>query len=355
MERKDYYKILGVTDEEKKLTGDAFVKAIKPKYRKICLANHPDKNPGNKEAEERFKDAAEAYEVLSNKEKRAEYDNPMSNFRFSGSSNMEDILRHFSSSFGFNPFHDFGFGQNTVQKGSSIRGTVTFTLEDVLNGFTKKVKFKKQVRCQNCHGTGKTSQTIEEACPHCHGLGMIRQSNGWMTMEQTCPHCGGTGKVIKNPCPSCGGSGLETQIVEESFTFPKGAISGLTVELKGRGHETATPNGINGDVYITLQEAPHQIFRRDGNDLLLDVNVGVLDAITGCKKKVKTLSGKTIEITIPQGSDEYNEIYVTGEGLPQYNSNIVGDLVCKLHIVMPKSLTDKQKKLINNLKKTFND
>lgn len=131
--------------KKKKLTGDAFVKAIKPKYRKICLANHPDKNPGNKEAEERFKDAAEAWEVLSDEKKRAEYDNPMSNFQFGGSSSMDDILRHFSSSFGFNPFEGFGHSQNTIQKGADIRGKVTFTLEDVLNGLQKKSNLKRKL------------------------------------------------------------------------------------------------------------------------------------------------------------------------------------------------------------------
>ena len=350
--RKDYYNILGVTDEEKKLQGDDFVKVIKPKYRKLAIKYHPDKNPGNKEAEEKFKDAAEAYDVLSDQKKRSEYDNPMSSFSFSSGSSMDDILKHFRDSFGdFDPFGGFGFTrQETIQRGASIKGVVNYTLEDVLNGVQKTVKYKRLVRCHECHGTGKNEYTKEEMCPHCNGTGRIRQSNSWMTMEQTCPHCQGKGKIIKNPCKSCNGSGLETITVEETFNIPKGVINDMSLIVGGKGNETPQENGIPGDLYITLKELPHKTFIRDGYNLLVGINISVFDALTGCNKTIKGLDGSDILIDIPQCSEENTTIVCSGKGLPIYNKTTVGDLICKIHIVMPKSLTKSQLKSIEKLK-----
>lgn len=352
--RKDYYKILGITDEEKKLQGDDFVKVIKPKYRVLAMKYHPDKNPGDKEAESKFKDAAEAYEVLSDTKKRSEYDNPMSEFNFSGGSSMDDILRHFRDSFGdFDPFGGFGFThKETVRRGTDIQGTVTFTLEDVLNGVQKTVKYKKLVKCHECHGTGRNKNTHEEPCPYCHGTGRLRQSNGWMTMEQTCPHCKGVGKIIKNPCSVCGGTGMERVTAEETFNLPKGIINGMNFSIEGKGNDAASSDGIPGNLYITLKELPHDTFIRDGYNLLLNINVNVFDALTGCKTTVKGLDGSDIQIEIPQCSEEGTTIRYVGNGLPIYNSSEVGDLFCKVHIVMPKSLTKAQLKSIGKIKKS---
>lgn len=351
MDKKDYYKILNLSEDDKKLPKEEFLKKEKKNFKALAIKYHPDKNPNNKDAEIKFKDINEAHQVLSDYDgKKQEYDNPMSNFQFAGFSGMDDILKHFASSFGFHSFDNFGF----IQKGANIRGTVTFTLEDVLNGFTKKVKFNKQVKCHTCHGTGKSPQTTEETCPYCRGTGQLKSSSGWMTMIETCPHCHGTGKIIKNPCHNCNGTGLEVKTTEETFTFPKGAIDGFTAELKGKGHEAPTPNGVPGDVYIVLKELEHPKFQRHGDNLVTTVNVDVCDAISGCKKIIQTLSGESVTITIPQGVEESYQITLTGHGLPSYDSLIVGDLICKVHIVMPKNLTDKQKKAVENLKKILN-
>lgn len=351
-DRKDYYKILGVTEEEKKLSGDDFIKVIKPKYRKLSLQYHPDKNPGNKEAEEKFKEVAEAYSVLSDEQKRAEYDNPMSNFQFTGNMDMNEILRHFQMSFGddfgFNPFGFHG-GGNIRQKGSNIHGNVTVTLEDILHGTEKKVRFTRKKVCHNCNGTGKYKDSKEELCPHCHGKGFIEQGHAFMMVRTTCPYCGGLGKFLVNPCPACGGSGLEDETIEKTFNIPKGVPNGITFKLSGMGNEIPGDGNIPGDVMITINELPHPIFQRDGNDLIMLLNVGVIDAILGRKITIETLSKKKVEITIPRGSEEGKHIIVNGHGLPTYKTNSYGNLICIVHIVMPKKLSDKEVQLLQKL------
>ena len=352
-ERKDYYKILGITEEEKKLTGDAFVKAIKPKYKKLALKYHPDRNPNNKEAEKKFKEAAEAFDVLSDEKKRSEYDNPMSGFSFGGTGNMnmDDIMKHFHTHFGFDDF--FGTrNQNTIQKGATIRGSVTYTLEDALNGTTKKIRFTKQKVCTTCHGTGKDEHSRVETCPHCHGTGRIIRGNSFMQIQETCPTCKGQGYVVINPCKTCGGTGLEPETVEKSFGLPKGVQDGMTFIISNDGNEVPGEGNIPGDVVVILRELPHEKFKRDGNNLLMTIDVNVVDAILGGKQTVTTLNGKKVDITIPKGSEEGTKIRVSGHGLPQYQSSYVGDLICSIHIKIPKNLSDKDIKTLEKLKKS---
>jgi len=353
--KKDYYKILGITDDEKKLSGDEFNKIAKKKYRSIALKYHPDKNPDNPEAADKFKDAAEAYETLSDEKKRSEYDNPMSNFQFSGNMNMDDIMSHFSSMFG----DDFGmFGHHTrnqaPQKGQTIHGNLTFTLEDVLNGTSKKIKFRKHKVCNNCHGSGKDSNSREEICPHCQGRGQMVYTQhtpfGVTHQVTTCQHCGGSGKIVYNPCKSCGGSGYVDEIVEESFLLPKGIMNGMNFVISNKGNEVI--GGETGDIVMTLNELPHERFRREGSDLITTINVDVVDAILGCKFEIVTLSKKKVTIDIPSGSEEGTEIIVPSEGLPVYNQNFSGCLICKVHLVIPKKLTEKQKKALEKFKKS---
>lgn len=356
-ERKDYYKILGLTEEDKKLPKDEFLKKVSKNYKKLAIQYHPDRNPGNKEAEEKFKEVNEANQVLSDYDgKKVEYDNPMSNFQFTGNMNMDDILRHFQMSFGDDfGFGSFGFGGGGQmrQKGSNINGSVTVTLEDILNGVEKKIKFTRKKVCHTCNGTGKDKNSREETCPHCHGYGYITQGHsGFMMVRSTCPYCNGTGKIVINPCRTCGGDGLEDETIEKTFTLPKGVPDGMVFRMTGMGNEIPGNGNIPGDVNIVIHELPHPIFQREGDNLIMLLNVGVVDAILGSKVRIETLNKKKIDVTIPMGSEEGKHLTIPGYGLPIYKSNGFGDLICIVHILMPKKLGDKEVKLLEKLKGT---
>lgn len=355
-ERKDYYKILGLTEEDKKLPKEEFLKKLSKNFKKLAVQYHPDRNPGDKEAEEKFKEINEANQVLSDYDgKKAEYDNPMSHFQFTGNMDMDEILRHFQMNFGDDfGFGNFGFGggQQVYQKGSSIRGTVSVSLEDVLNGATKKVRFTRKKVCKKCHGTGKDENSREEICPHCQGHGFIAQGYGFMSVRSTCPYCGGVGRIVINPCKTCGGSGLEDEVVEKSFSIPKGIPNGMTLVMSGLGNQIPGDGNVPGDLNITVIEKPHPIFQRSENNLIMVVNVGVIDAILGTKLRITTLNGKRIDLNIPRGSEEGKRLIVNGYGLPSYNNNTTGDLICVVHIVMPKKLTEKEVKALEKLNKS---
>jgi len=362
-ERKDYYAILGVTDEEKKLQGDEFKKAIKAKYRKIAIANHPDRNPNNKEAEQRFKDAAEAYNVLSDDKKRSEYDNPASNFNFEGFNgggmSMEDILRQFTSGFGFNPFgSDFGFSMNVnsgvsngPQKGSNMRLRVGITLSDILNGSKKTLKYKRKEQCDKCHGTGMDEHSRKETCGVCGGTGTKMFQDGMFQTISTCPHCHGKGHIITNPCSSCGGSGLQEKSHTVDFTVPKGAMDGMQFIIKGGGNQGAGENGINGDLYVLLVELEDDKFVRTGNDIRFTLNVPVIDCIIGGEADVRTLEGKHLTTKIPECVEEGTEIMFKGYGLPVYgNDTQRGNLIGIITHKMPKTISEEDKKTLRELR-----
>ena len=356
--RKDYYSILGLTEEDKKLSGEEFQKKLKANYRQLSLKWHPDRNPGDKEAEEKFKEAAEAYSVLSDPQKKEEYDNPMSHFTFNGNMDMDDIMRHFQMTFGedfgFTHFTSDGGFHNMRQKGSNIQGSVNITLEDVLNGVEKKVRFTRKKVCHTCNGTGVASYSREEKCPHCNGSGFLVQGYNMMAIRTTCPYCGGYGKIITNPCKDCGGTGLENEQIEKSFTVPKGAVNGMTLTIRGLGNEIPGDGNIPGDLNITIIQQPHPVFKRMGSDLMMKVNVSVTDAILGGNVRIITLSGKKLDVHIPRGSEEGKMLTVNGYGLPIYNSNSMGDLICVVHIVMPNKLNEKEVKLLEKLSKSDN-
>ena len=351
-ERKDYYSILGITEEEKKLTGDEFEKVLKKKFRTLSLKYHPDKNPGDKEAEAKFKDIAEAYDVLHNK--REEYDNPMSNFQFNGFTNMEDIFG------GFDPFSSIfgGFGgrpqQAQVPKGQDIRITFAATLEEIYSGEKKKIRYNRYTICKKCNGTGKTSETTVKKCPSCGGTGRMYTANGFMQMMQTCPHCGGSGTITKNPCPDCNGIGLAIESTEVEFTIPKGIMAGGYITLEGMGSAPPHGNGKNGDLYIVIQEKGGSPFERAGDNLHLTVDVNVIDAMVGAKKAIRTMNGTNISITIPKCSKNGDMFKVKGHGMPVMGSSLYGDLIVRLNVVMPHELTDEEIEILKNLKTKTN-
>jgi molecular chaperone DnaJ len=364
MERKDYYKILGITEDEKKLKGKDFEKVIKPKFRKLAISLHPDKQQGKSEeekknAEEKFKEVSEAYEVLSDEKKREEYDNPMSGFNFQGfsggNSSFEDIMRGFGFGDmfgGFNPFGNSGRSQQQkVQKGQSMRITLSLSLEDIFNGIKKTLKYKRYDKCPNCGGSGKTDKTIEESCPHCGGVGTIFQRNGMMQMITTCPHCSGSGKIVKHPCSKCGGNGIVETETKVDVDIPKGVCEGMQINMNGYGHAPLKCNGVYGDLYILIKEQDHAKFTRDENDLYFHLKVDVLDAILGCEKTVETIDGKKLTTKVKPCVEDGTMIRFSGKGLPIYNQNgKYGNMIGIIEIKMPKKLNNDEISLLEELK-----
>ena len=353
MERKDYYKIMELSEEDKNLPKDKFLEKLRKNFKRLAIKYHPDRNPGNKEAENKFKDINEANQVLSDYDgKKAEYDNPMSNFTFSGNMDMDEILKHF----GFDMFGgmDMGFGShNMTSRPSVIHGTVGYNLEDVLNGTEKKIRFKKTVICDSCHGSGNDRDTHVSTCPYCHGTGFMVQNHGMMQIRQTCPHCHGSGRIISNPCKKCGGEGFVYETDELTFNVPRGVYNGQRIILRGVGNQI---NGQVGDVEVVFTENPHPVFKRiSTTDIECTIDVGVIDALLGCSKKVRTLDGKILDITIPQCSENGKRLRVRGYGLPYGNSSSRGDMVCVVRLTMPKSLSEKDIAKLREVKelKTF--
>ena len=353
-ERKDYYKILGVSKDAKQ-------DELKKAFRKLSLQFHPDRQSGKsdkekKEAEEKFKEIAEAYEVLSDEKKRAEYDNPKSQFDFhtSGGSNfggmdMDEILRHFG-------FGDFGFTKRQEQptRGTDIRIRLRLSLEDVLNGCEKEIKLKRYEPCSHCGGSGMVENSKRKTCKTCGGTGMAFSSNGFMSMQRTCPTCGGRGYIIENPCPHCNGHGIVLNNDSRvKFTIPKGVVDGMAIEYAGLGNAAPRGKGVNGSLIVVVEYEEHPIFNVNGQDLICNLDVQAIDAILGCEIEVKTLSGKTIKVKIPQGTDSGQMFRFKGYGLPMYNGspNMTGNMIGIVNILTPKKLNDNEKRLLEELKK----
>ena len=349
-ERKDYYKILGVSK-------DASQDEIRKAYKKLALKWHPDRNQGNKEAEEKFKEAAESYEILGDEKKRAEYDNPQSSFNFSGPDfggmGMDDILRHFG--FGSMDF-DFGMGghrhrDDSPKKGSNIRVSMPLTLEDMCNGVTKKIKYNRFELCDHCHGSGKTDKTKEKICRTCGGSGMVFTQSGFMSMKSTCPTCGGSGKQIENPCSHCGGHGIVQKSCVEEIVLGKGLLNGMNIVFSGKGNYPPHGNGVQGDLIVSIQALPNKDFEIDGNDLYFSIELNVVDAILGCTINVKTVDGKVLEAKIPSGTSDGHRLRFRGYGIPIYGSDKRGDMIGIVEIVIPKKITNEEKNLLLELKK----
>lgn len=365
-EKRDYYEVLGVakgaTEEE-----------IKKAYRKLALKYHPDRNPGDKEAEEKFKEAAEAYDVLSNPDKRKRYDqfgfagNSAAGGGFSGGGfSMEDIFSQFGDIFGGHfggggGFGDvfgsaFGFGGGSqgrrVERGSDIRIRIKLTLSEILNGVEKKIKINKLVPCPDCHGKGAVNESDIKTCPHCNGSGVevkvVRSILGQMQTQTTCSHCGGTGKVVAKPCAKCGGSGLVKAPEEISFRVPAGVAQGMQLTVQGKGN-AARNGGVNGDLFVVIEEIADKDFQRDGNDLIYSLFVSVPDAITGCEAEIPAIDGH-VKIKVAPGTQSGKVLRLKGKGVPDVNGYGRGDLLVCVNVWIPKNLTSDEKKIIEKLK-----
>lgn len=357
-EKRDYYEVLGVAK-------NADAAEIKKAYRKLALQYHPDRNPGNKEAEEKFKEAAEAYDVLSNEEKRRRYDQfghagmgGAGGFGGSGMS-MDDIFAHFGDIFGgfggFSGFGDFSGGGRSarrVNRGTNLRVKVKLTLEEIATGVEKKIKVKKYVADTHCKGTGAKDGTSYSTCSTCHGSGQVtRVQNtilGAMQTTSTCPTCGGEGKIINEKCTHCNGEGVMLSEEVITLNIPAGVADGMQLSLSGKGN-AARHGGVNGDLIVLIEEIEHSELLRDGNDLLYNTFIGFPEAVLGDSVEIPTLEGK-VKVKIDPGTQPGKILRLKGKGIPDINGYGRGDLLVKVNVWIPKNLSKEDKKVMEELK-----
>ncbi len=359
MAKRDFYEILGVDK-------GADAATIKKAYRKVALKYHPDRNPDNKEAEEKFKEAAEAYEVLSDADKKARYDrfghagvNNQGGFG-GGSMNMEDIFEQFGNIFGDegSPFESFfgGGGRRTGsrrgQKGNNIRIKVALSLEEIAEGVTKKIKVKKQVTCQQCNGSGAKDAKSTQTCGTCGGGGYVRQVKqtflGQMQTTVLCPTCNGAGKQITATCSKCKGDGTNHAEDTIEIEIPAGVEAGMQLSMRGKGN-AGKRGGPNGDLLINIEEKEHEHFSRDGQNIIYDLFLNFADAALGTSVEVPTLTGK-VKIKVPPGTPAGKIFRLRGKGLPSVQAYGNGDELINVNIWTPKALTDEEKELMEKLR-----
>ena len=356
-EKRDYYEVLGVA---KTATSDEIKKA----YRKLAMQYHPDRNPGNKEAEDKFKEATEAYEILSDEKKRAQYDQ----FGFQGvHSDFADAYGRggfdFSSMFGggggfgdlddiFSSFFGGGFsgrGSRSQRRGNDIRHDVTLSLEDAVFGKKMEIKLDKNDTCDVCHGTGAEPGTKTQTCPTCGGSGEVRMAQGFFSVRRTCSRCNGSGSIVTTPCKNCKGSGTVKKTKTISVNIPKGIDDNTQLRVSGEGE--AIGGGIAGDLYLYIHVSPHPYFVRDGIDLITEVGINIVQATLGADIYIQTLDKKKVKIKIPAGTNSGQVFKLKGSGATHINRSGRGDLFVIVNIDVSSKLSSEEKRLYNELKK----
>ena len=358
-DKRDFYEVMGVP---KNATEDEIKKA----YRKLAKKYHPDLNPGDKEAEAKFKEVNEAYEVLSDKDKRARYDqfghagvDP--NFGggaggspFTGDIDLGDIFNSFFGGFGggarrANP--------NAPRRGSDTEGVVNISFEEAAKGCKKTISFNKIESCPDCGGTGAAKGTTAETCPNCRGTGVVTQTQrtplGMFQTQGACPNCRGTGKIIKKPCPKCGGQGRVRKTRKFKVNIPAGIDDGQSIQQRGQGN-AGVNGGPAGDLFVTVAIRPHPIFTRNGPDVHVDIPISFAQAALGDTLQVPTIDGR-IEYKIPEGTQTGTTFRMRGKGIQNVNGRGRGDQYVRVNIEVPKNLSDKQKKLLREFEETSTD
>jgi molecular chaperone DnaJ len=369
-EKRDYYEVLEVS---KTATADEIKKA----YRKKAIQYHPDKNPGDKEAEEKFKEAAEAYDVLSNPDKRARYDQfghagmngaaggagGFGGFGGGQNMSMDDIFSMFGDIFGghagFGGFGGSGFGGGRSAqrkfRGSDLRVKVKLNLKDISTGVEKKFKLKKYVVCEHCHGTGAEGDGGAETCPTCHGSGSVLRTQqsifGMMQTQSVCPQCNGEGKIIKNKCKHCSGEGIVYGEEVVSVKIPAGVAEGMQLTVQGKGN-AGKHNGVNGDLLVVIEEEPHPELIRDESDLIYNLLLSFPTAALGGSVEIPTIDSK-VKVKIDPGTQPGKVLRLRGKGLPQvdsygYNAG-TGDLLVHVSVYVPEKLSKDEKALIERM------
>ncbi|MDY5823701.1 MAG: molecular chaperone DnaJ [Candidatus Coprenecus sp.] len=365
-EKRDYYEVLGVSK-------DSSAEDIKKAYRKLALKYHPDRNPDDKAAEEKFKEAAEAYDVLSDPEKKAKYDQygfaglggaaggAGGGFGGFGGFSMDDIFSRFGDIFGggFDGFSGFSGGSSSgrrVVKGANMRIRVKLSLSEVVNGVEKTVKIKKKVKCPSCSGKGAVSDADIKVCDHCHGTGTVvhtvQSFLGRMQQTSVCPVCQGEGKIITNPCHECHGTGLTDATEEVSFKIPAGVQDGMQLTVQGKGN-AAKGDGINGDLYVLIQEEEHPELQRDGNDLIYTLFLSIPDIVLGTTAQIPSADSK-LKIKIEPGTQSGSFLRIRGKGVPDINGYGRGDLLVYIQVWTPDKLSKEEKAAFEKLRESSN-
>ena len=356
MAKRDYYDVLGV---EKSASPDQ----IKAAYRKQAVKYHPDKNKGDKGAEEKFKEASEAYHVLSNSERKQNYDNfghaafenggggrgGFGNFDFSGS--FSDI---------FEDFFGEGFGgggrrsRRSNNRGSDLRYDLSISLEEAYTGKKQDIKFSTSERCSICSGSGSKPGHSASSCSMCGGHGQVRSSQGFFTVQQTCPQCAGSGEQITDPCTSCGGQGKKQANKRLSVTIPKGVDDGTRIRLSGKG-EAGSRGASNGDLYLFINVESHELFKRSEVNLFFEFPISFTDAALGTTIEIPTIDGGKAKIKIPDGTQSGKQFRLKGKGMPFMRRGDYGDLYVQVNTEVPVSLNKEQKELLEKFRKIEND
>lgn len=351
----DYYEILGVTR-------NASQDDIKKAYRKSALKYHPDRNPGDAHAEKQFKSISEAYEVLSDDNKRKLYDQYGADGLKAGMggghpgggfSSMEEALRTFMGAFGGGGFESFfGFEQEEgdpgIRPGASKKMNLTITFEEAIKGVEKEIAVVNYVNCSKCHGSGAASTSDIKTCSRCHGKGQLHQSRGFFSMTTPCPQCKGQGKIITTPCPECTGNGQVKEKQKIQVKIPPGVDNGMRLRMSGHG-DAGMGGAPAGDLYISINVKPHEFFERQGDDILIDLPVSFPEAALGCKKELPTATGQTCRLQVPEGTQSGKVMRVRGEGASNVHGQGKGDMLVRIVVETPVNLSDKQKELLRSL------
>ena len=358
MAKRDYYDVLGVQK-------NSSPEQIKTAYRKLAVKHHPDKNQGNKTSEDKFKEASEAYHVLSDQERKQNYDNfghaafenggagrgGFGNFDFSSS--FSDIFEDF--------FSDFSDGsrrgrsrKNSNYRGSDLRYDLSISLKEAFTGKKQDIKFSTTEKCNTCKGNGSKPGHDVGECSMCGGNGRVRSNQGFFTVQQTCPQCAGSGEEITNPCNDCNGQGKKQASKKISVSIPKGVDDGTRIRLAGKG-EAGVKGGANGDLYLFINVYSHELFKRSDENLFFEYPVSIADAALGTTLEIPTINGSKAKIKIPAGTQSGKQFRLKGKGMPYMRGSGEGDLYVQINTEVPVSLNSEQKELLEKFRKIENE
>jgi len=359
MAKRDYYDVLGINKS-------ASPEDIKSAYRKLAVKYHPDKNPGDKAAEDKFKEASEAYGILSDKSKKENYDNfghaafengggsqgGFGGFGGFGGSDFSDIFEDF--------FGDFGGGRrrgnkrNSNNRGSDLRYDLSITLEEAYSGKKQNIQFSSSDKCSTCKGSGSKPGYSADRCTYCGGNGKVRSNQGFFTVQQTCPQCSGSGEEITNPCNYCSGSGNKQTSKKINVTIPKGVDDGTRIRLAGKG-EAGSRGGANGDLYLFINVKSHELFKRSDENLFFEYPISIADAALGTTIEIPTIDGGKAKIKIPEGTQSGKQFRLKGKGMPYMRGSGDGDLYVQINTEVPVSLNKEQKELLEKFREIENE
>ena len=355
MAKKDFYDVLGVNKSSSP-------EQIKAAYRKLAVKNHPDKNPGNKASEEKFKEASEAYNILSDKGRKQNYDN-FGHAAFENGGGGQGGFSGFSGSDFSDIFEDFfgdfsGGGRNRERssnsRGSDLRYDLSITLEEAFTGKKQDIKFSTTEKCKTCKGNGSKPGHSPDRCATCGGNGKVRSNQGFFTIQQTCPQCAESGEEISNPCNDCAGQGNKKASKKLSVSIPKGVDDGTRIRLAGKG-EAGSKGGTTGDLYLFINVNSHELFKRSNENLFFEYPISIADASLGTTIEIPTIDGGKAKIKIPEGTQSGKQFRLRGKGMPYMRGSGNGDLYVQINTEVPISLNKEQKELLEKFREIENE